>query len=447
MKKMSSGTPPSIGHVTDTGRVGLIAFVLAALAAGHVMQDAVSSRYLGAAWSESFTGASSYGRIAEEWVDTGTLDNFRPPAYPVFLALNVAVWGHDSYVPSAVVLQALTAWATLVGLFLVARRATGRAAWGLVAVGLVALTEFWVVETIHQRETFLYSAVLTALVGVMVYARSWSPRACAAAGALCALGWLTRPTGAVLLPILLGMMWRDRHGRGRPSAQAALVLALTFGLPLLVWAGHQHARHGTVAISGKSGSFILLSGNNRALAEIYPFIDVDRLGPFLDRVGMEASARGADPDRARYRHALRFMLGSPLDSAALLPRKLAAFFLPIQFPLGSGTIHQTPDGHWRIEDYVPTAIRGEGIMALPGVVAFFAALRWWRGLPPSGLFILLAVGCTALIHLVTFAETRYRLPYDPLMALLFVQMAAAVTCTGVGRDNAREGWWSSRSRE
>ena len=426
-----------MGNIADSSRANLLALVLAALATGHVMQDAVSSRYLGAAWSESFTGASSYSRIAEEWVDTGTLDNFRPPAYPVFLALNVAVWGHDSYVPSAVVLQALTAWATLVGLFLVARRATGRAAWGLVAVGLVALNEFWVVETIHQRETFLYSAVLTALAGVMVYARSWSPRACAAAGALCALGWLTRPTGVLLLPILLAMMWRDRHGLGRPSLRAASMLTLSFSLPLLAWAGYQYTRYDSVVMSGMSGSNSFLQGNNRALAEIYPFIDVDELDPLLLQVEVEASARGVDPRRGYYQHALRFIQESPLEAAALLPRKLAAFFVPIHFPLGSGTVRQTADGGWELQEYVPSAIRGEGIMALPGVLAFFAALPWWRALSPSGLFTLLAVGSVTIIHLVTFGETRYRLPFDPLMALLFVQMAATATRTDAGRDSAR----------
>ena len=53
-------------------------------------------------------------------------------------------------------------------LFLVAQHTTGRAAWGLIAVGLVSLNELWVVEAIGQRETFLYAAILMALAGLTV---------------------------------------------------------------------------------------------------------------------------------------------------------------------------------------------------------------------------------------------------------------------------------------
>lgn len=356
------------------------------------------------------------------------LANERPPAYPAFMALNLAVWGQDSYIPAVVVLQALTAWGILVALFLIARRATGSAEWGLVAVGLVALNVLWVEEMLNQRETFLYSAILTALAGFTVCVRSWSPPACAAAGALCGLAWLTRPTGAALLPIVLVLLWRNRRGRGAPWREA-LILILSLGLPLLAWTGYQRVEYGTVAVSGTSSALNLLNGNNAALAEIYPFIDVDRLDPMTDPIELDAVVRGVDPSREQYRQALEFMLGSPVETIALWPRKLAAFFVPIYFPLGSGTVARTADGKWQLEDYVPARVGGGGIMALPGIVAFFAALRWWRALAPSGLFVVLAVGFTAIIHLITFAETRFRLPFDPLMALLFVQMAAMATST------------------
>ena len=407
---------------------GLLAFAIAALVAGYVVQDAVVSRYQGTCWSETFAGASDYRRIAEQWIETGILENDRPPAYPVFLGLNLAIWGKPSYIPSVVVLHALIAWGTLVALFPIARRATGSAAWGLIAVGLVGMNVFWIAETLNQRETFLYSAILTALAGLMVYTPSWSPRACAAAGTLCACGWLTRPTGIVLLPIVLAMVWRTRRGRGAP-VRDVLILTLSFSLPVCAWIGYQQVEYGSVAVSGVSSALNLLKGNNRALAAIYPFIDVDRLDPLTDPIEMDASERGIDPSREQYRQALRFMRESPVETVALWPRKLAAFFVPISFPLGSGTVGRTTDGGWQLQDYVPSRVDGSGIMALPGILAFFAALRWWRTLAPSGLFIVLAVGSTAVIHLVTFAETRFRLPYDPLMALLFVQMAAAATAS------------------
>ena len=172
----------------------------------------------------------------------------------------------------------------------------------------------------------------------------------------------------------------------------------------------------------------LLKGNNHALAATYPFIDVDRLSDPLirDQIDVEAAARGVDRRHEYYRHAFRFVAESPLEALALVPRKLAAFFVPVRFPLGSGTARQNADGEWRIDDYVARPIgRGDGIMALPGILAFFAALVWWRSLTSAGRFIVLVAGLTAIIHVVTFAQTRFRLPYDPLLALLFVQMASS----------------------
>ena len=49
-----------------------------------------------------------------------------------------------------------------------------------------------------------------------------------------------------------------------------------------------------------------------------------------------------------------------------------------------------------------------------------------RSLTRTKQLIVLVVGLTALFHVVTWAETRYRLCLDPVLALLFVQMASAI---------------------
>ena len=209
------------------------------------------SRYgTGSPWSEAFGGSSGSGTIAERWIETGVLSNSRPPAYPAFLALNATIFGGDAYVPVVVVLQALTAWMTMMALLFVARRATWSSAWGLCAVTLVSLNEFWVNEAVRSRETFLYSAILLALAGVTVWARPASPRSAAALGALCAFGWLTRPTGIVLFPAVLVLFWRDWRGLG---AGPAVVFTLALSLPMLGWVAYQQVQFGSVSVSGDDG--------------------------------------------------------------------------------------------------------------------------------------------------------------------------------------------------
>ena len=398
-----------------------LAFGVAAFIAGYVILTAVLSRY----GVEAFTGAGGPGVVAEWAIETEVLGSGKPPAYPVWLALTAAIWGEPSYMPATVALQALTAWVTIMALFLVARRATGSSAWGLLAVAFVSLNQLWVVESIRQRETFLYSAMLMALVGVTVYKPRWHA---VGAGALCAIGWLTRPTGVVLFPAVLLLFWKDWRGSGAPvGTRAAVALALSFSLPVLGWAAYQQTHFGSVTISGNDSATNLLKGNNHALTAIYPFIDVDRLSPVLLAPLAQATIEsGGDVHREYIRQAIQFVSESPLEALTLVPRKLAAFFVPIYFPLGSGTARLTAAGNWQIDDYESRPIgRGDGIMALPGIIAFFVALtRPWT-MTRSGLLVVLVVGFTAIVHVVTFAQTRFRLPYDPVLALLCVQMASS----------------------
>ena len=327
--------------------------------------------------------------------------------------------------PVTVVLQGLTTWATLIALFLVSSRATGSAMWGLVAITLVSLNELWVVESLRQRETFLYAAVLIALVGLVVYKPRWRG---IATGALCAAGWLTRPTGVVLFPAVLLLHWRDTRRSGtRIGVRTGLALAASFGIPLFLWLGYQQLHFGTVTVAGNDSATNLLKGNNDALRAIYPYIDVDRLAPvLLEPLAETTRARGGDVRRVYIRRALEFVAESPVEAVSLVPRKLAAFFVPIYFPLGSGTARQTSSGEWRIDDYEPRPLgQGDGVMALPGVVAFFVALARWRTLSSASVLVVLAVGMTAAVHVATFAQTRFRLPYDPILALLCEQMAAS----------------------
>ena len=423
----------------------LLAFGIAAFVAGYVVLHATLSRY----GVEAFIGAQGFSadversiEDVERSIETEVLGPGRPPGYPAFLALTAAIWGAESHAGVTIVLQALTAWATMLALFLVARRATGSAAWSLLAVALVSLNELWVVESIRQRETFLYSAILLALVGVTVYARHKAPWYAGAVGALCAIGWLTRLNGVVLFPAVLVLFWKDWRGSGpRVGAREVLALTLSFGLPILGWAAYQKTHFGWVRISGNDSAKNFSKGNNHAMTGIYPFIDVDRLSPvLLEPLAKATAERGGDVQREYVRHAIQFVSESPVEALALVPRKLAAFFVPIYFPLGSGTARLSASGDWQVDDYQPRPIgSGDGIMALPGIFAFFLALTRWRTLTSSGLLIVLVVGFTAIVHIVTWAETRYRLPYDTVLALLCVQIASSALRATISPKRERVG--------
>ncbi|MFQ5418113.1 MAG: hypothetical protein ACE5FL_13880 [Myxococcota bacterium] len=210
--------------------------------------------------------------------------------------------------------------------------------------------------------------------------------------------------------------------------------ALALSLPLLLWWGYQSHRDlgGSLVASYAAANYF--KGNNEAMTAFYPFVDVDHMTPHMREMKAQAASTGRDPALDLVRRALEFQRSSPLDTLALVPRKLAAFFVPIRFPLGSGEVQRAADGEWEIVGYRPIRLRRHllGIAALPGIVCFFIALTRIRRLPPAVQFSTLLVLSTAGIHLVTFAQTRFRLPFDPILAVSFVAIASARRARATG---------------
>lgn len=193
-------------------RLGALAVALCATA--YVVQDIAFRRYHNSSPSNDVRDG------VERWLEAGVLPPIRPPVYDMFLGGIMAVWGPDAFDPAYIALQALITCGVLIALFLLAQRTTERAPWGLIAVGLVSMNGLFIAGHVALADTVLYTAILLALVGLMTCARRapWFPPA---AGVLCALGWLTRPVGIVLLPAVVAVMWRDWRAAAWRSGQYA----------------------------------------------------------------------------------------------------------------------------------------------------------------------------------------------------------------------------------
>ncbi len=378
---------------------------------------------------ERFEGSDSYTLIAEAWANGGVLDNARPPAYPFILGTLARLFGQDAYPYAVLLLQALLFVGVVLMVFVLGGRAGGSRGWGLVPALLVLLNWHLVDEFLDKRETFLYASLLL-LTFYLIETRAHTRYAGAGfLGLLCACGWLTRPTGFLLAPIVM-LVWLidQRRLRGAKLRAQAIVFLALFLAPITVWTGYQSLHGSRVAISGASTALNLYKGNNEALAAIYPYIDLDKLEPYIHEKEALWRQLGLGADEQLTREAVRFAAGSPLRALALAPRKVAAFFLPGHFPLGTGRPrHATGDG-WILEDYRPLHWLNQvvGLTALPGVLLCFLAAWRLRDMPPPVLFTCAVVLVTALLHVVTFAETRFRLPFDPVLAVSVVPTIRAV---------------------
>mgnify|MGYP001353490784 CR=1 FL=1 len=405
-----------------------------ALIAGNILVVECLSRYT----AEALLGAGTFSEEITRELGQEVIGYGKPPGYPTFLLLTEKVVGQDALVGTSIVLQMGVAWATLMALFFIARRSTGSSALAVISVALVSFNGLWVDEMVEPRETFLYGAAILGLVSLVVYAPKPSRFSLFTMGLACALGWLTRPTGVVLFPalcVLFTKPWSTKFSEMRSVAVVIILCGLS--LPMFGWQTYQYttcrstglpasACFGVTRISGNDSATNLLKGQNEALKVVYPYVDVDRLAPVLTEPLQEAAIQnGEDVEQRFINHALNFVVDSPLDAIALVPKKLVAFFAPLHFPLGSGTIEMTGAGQWHLQNYRARPIRrADNLTALPGVLAFFFVLFNWTTVNQSMKLTTVIVGLTAIVHVVTFAETRFRLPYDPILALLFVQVIA-----------------------
>ncbi|MFN8522946.1 MAG: glycosyltransferase family 39 protein [Chloroflexota bacterium] len=169
----------------------------------------------------------------------------RPPLFPAFAALSLAVLGED--LRGLALLQHGLGVLTVIGTYLLGRLVAGKAAGALAAV-LVALNGGLLIYERYVMAETLFTTLLTwSMVCVTAGARRRSTWLLAAAGALLGGSALTRPTAQLLVPLMLLGLWPF----WRPAAAYWHAAAAMLGAFLLV-AGPWTAV--TWAQSGSAGS-------------------------------------------------------------------------------------------------------------------------------------------------------------------------------------------------
>lgn len=184
------------------------------------------------------------------------LGNRRPPGYPLFLAAVIGLLGEDLRAVSFV--QHLLGLATIAATYGLGRLVASRAA-GLLAGLAVALSGPLLIWEHYVMAEALFTALITgAALAVLGARRSGRPGLALLAGALLALGWLTRPAAlpiALLVPLaLLGAQPRvSRESSGLPWRRVGVLsglAGLAFVLVAAPWVACTLQRHGTFGAYG-----------------------------------------------------------------------------------------------------------------------------------------------------------------------------------------------------
>jgi 4-amino-4-deoxy-L-arabinose transferase-like glycosyltransferase len=366
---------------------------LALMHAVEIHPGSDAAWYHAAAWSLA---------LGDGLVVHGEPTAYRPPGYPALLAL-----GYRAFTPD--IRQAwfwgLLATAVLLVCFhALARHLHGETV-ARITTALLALYPPLVFMTGQALSDLVFLAGLSALL-VWWLARP-KPRWTDAALAGLAISGLTlvRGAGLVLLPVL-ALVLLAQIGPRRALLGAA-VMALACAVGLTPWLVRNHAVMGQVTLGTNLG--VNFYAGNRPGAS-------GGVDSFDWPVAVLALPNEAHRDRALRDAALEFIVARPMETAALLPRKLMHLYA-FEFEAASGLLQGHPAGS-------PARLAAFGVsqFAYGVVLALLLArvLSWShpgrhpRGVQWVGWWV--AAGVTALC-LLTHGQDRYRLPILPWMVL------------------------------
>ncbi len=237
---------------------------------------------------------------------------------------------------------------------------------------------------------------LVCLERLSRFSRMGTPGTAAGAGLAWGLACLTRPSALVLAPWALAHLWR--RPAGRKALLAWGLIPLCAGLLVLPWTVRNRVVLGAwVPVTAKAGSDLYEVNGPHADG-----------GPKRDAIVWPEEIYGlseVEADRLLGRRARAWMAAHPAAVAALAVRKQARFWSPA--PNAPGL--QRPALVWPARlFFVPWL----GAAALGAVVVVRKGRR--------GRELLVPIALLAGAHAIFMGSIRYRVPLEPLLAMLVV---------------------------
>ncbi|MFQ5428677.1 MAG: ArnT family glycosyltransferase [Phycisphaerae bacterium] len=395
-----------------------------------------------------FTGSESYSTIARNWVERGryslagdTPTAYRPPAYPALLAACMWLF-QDSWRLGALVIQLGLGVACGLLVFALLTRVFQDRLAGALGVVLYVTDICFQAEVTARRETVLFTALLLAFFYILLSGATGTRRMVLLA-LFAGLAYLTRPVGALLIAVFLFALVLDSGGPRVSSRLRRVGIGITVLIfTIAPWHVYVYHHFKTLTFAPTcTGGLNLYQGNNPATDVIYPYVDVDLHSPEVHALLIENGIPAEDElavDTFLRAEAKRYIREHPLRFLRAGAVKALALYSPVPVPLGTGQVRRRA-GQVVLERFTPHlskatfAFTFHGLLLLGGTL-FFWATRRQRGVCRNDRAVAYLMGflvLVTLLHAVTFGETRFRLPLDPLL-ILFAALAGA-------------GWWRRRN--
>ena len=330
---------------------------------------------------------------------------YRPPGYPLLLAVSFRLFG-ESLLP----VRAAQAAADLLSCFLVfllGRRLFSERA-GLIGAGIFALFPMEILYvSIMMTETVFTTLLLLYLLICTGAKASW--KMSIAAGIVLGAATLVRPT-VLLLP---GAVFVVRWMSGWKPPENLKALGISAGAALLIlspWIIRNEDRFGHITLTSNTGVNFWI-GTHSGASGSYSFPENNPLSDVKDE--FSRSDLGI-------RLGAQFIRERPLEYGVILAKKWAHFFSVDYWLLLS--MHYQPDfrlapragvvfSRFPLPDLLVLHVPFAAVLLL----ATFGLCFHARGDRLGILFLFAPVTYWILVHLAFYASARYRFPVVPLL--------------------------------
>jgi 4-amino-4-deoxy-L-arabinose transferase-like glycosyltransferase len=372
-----------------------------------------------------FADMQDYHDRAMHLLETGSLwpDAFRVPLYPIFIAGVFKFFGHSLL--AVRIAQAVLGVATVALTFAVGTRvATRRGA--LAAAFLVAVYPALLLYSVYLMSESLFA--FFALSGLALWTVE-RPRTAFVSGLAIGAAILTRSTGlAVAGGIVLCeaiRLFAGRHDGGTAILRRGALLLAGIAVVLTPWVQRNYEVYGRVIPTDTSSGFNALLGNFEGATGRHPGL------PAVEAVAQQywRTARN-DVERSDLgiQAARQFVRDHPWRASSLAARKTAYLY-------GVEGREHAWGYSFHVQgkrDAATVWAWGIAIMASFPILATLALIGLFRpGLFYSAAAIAIAITllCVTVLHVASFGDSRFHLPWVPLFAVLAARAFAPITAS------------------
>jgi hypothetical protein len=347
------------------------------------------------------------------------------PGYPMFLAMARALLGDRPLLVQAI--QCLLAAGGALFLYRLATALTGRWRVGAIAALLYAAYPLLVRHSADRSDAALMTTLLIAFASSFVAAAT--PVRAATAGVWLGLAVLTRAMALPLVPLAVGLQWRN-HG-----SRAGVALGLASLVVIAPYAARNYALNGSPLPT--RGGLNLFISNCDYTASIMPDYGPDILEDYAQSVLDSYAPLDDAPSPVLERtqdllwtsYAIREMRQHPVRTLGLKVKNVLYFFsprlVPSHVPTDTTRIHLGENGQFAVEDSPIRPLLDRVVYGLSYTPVLVLALTgvWLRRHDLHRDAMLWCVVATFVaVHAVYFPTTRYRVPME--FVLLFYAAVA-----------------------